>query len=77
MRVRLSSGHAADLRRFLGDDSFRTLQQKLTLRIDERAKFVAEDQVDRKYDYSREGFPPEQPQPPAEEWLGVHPESEW
>ena len=75
--LRLDSKLATNLRDFLGDDAFRALQGKLTIHIDEQAKFIAEDERGRKYDYSREGFPPEQPRPSVEEWLGVVPESEW
>lgn len=75
--IRINSGDTADLRDFLGDDAFKVLQEKFTIRIDERAKFIAEDELGREYDYSRQGFPPEQPLPSAEEWLGVVPESEW
>ncbi len=76
-KVSLNSGTAADLRDFLGDDPFEVLGEKLAIRIDERATFIAEDEDGRKYDYGREGFPPERPRPSAEEWLGVVPESEW
>ncbi len=75
--VRLASGYVDDLRGLLGAESFRMLEEKLVLRIDERAHFVAEDEVGRKYDYSREGFSQDRPQPSAEEWLGARPEPEW
>jgi hypothetical protein len=75
--VRLGSGYVADLRDLLGDDDFMVLQEKLPLRLDERAHFIAEDEVGREYDYSREGFPQNQsPRPSVEEWLGVRPEHE-
>lgn len=75
--VRLASGYGDDLRGLLSDESFRVLEEKLVLRSDERAHFIAEDEAGRKYDYSRERFPQDRPQPSAEEWLGVHPEPEW
>jgi hypothetical protein len=67
--VRLGSGYVADLQHILGDKGFETLQEKLTLRIDEQANFIAEDEAGRTYDYSSEGFSPEQPSPSAIEWL--------
>jgi hypothetical protein len=75
--VRLGSGYVADLRHILGEDGFGALQEKLPLRIDEQAHFIAEDEAGRTYDYSREGFPQDRPRPSAEEWLGVRPESAW
>ncbi len=71
--VSLASRYVADLRGILGDESFRVIEEKLVLRVDERAHFVAEDEAGRKYDYSREGFSQDRPRPSAEEWLGVRP----
>lgn len=36
-----------------------------------------EDEAGNRYDYRREGFTQDRPEPPAEEWLGVHPEPEF
>ena len=54
--VRLASNYVDDLRELLGDENFRVLEEKRALCIDERAHFVAEDEIGRTYDYSREGF---------------------
>lgn len=75
--VRLASKYVDDLRALLSDESFGVLEEKLALRIDERAHFIAEDEVGNKYDYRREGFLQDRPEPSAEEWLGVHPEPEF
>jgi hypothetical protein len=77
LRVSGSARITSPIRHILGEDGFGALQEKLPLRIDEQAHFIAEDEAGRTYDYSREGFPQDRPRPSAEEWLGVRPESAW
>ena len=75
-RLRLFPMALEDFRQHLfTDEAFRVLESKLQLIPDPEAPMVAEDDSGHSYSYGDEGFPEVRPQPNAEVWLGVAPDT--
>ena len=73
-RVRLFPGALEDLQRnVFSPESFAKLTAKLDLVADE-APMIAEDDAGQRYSYGDQGFPDENPEPDAHQWLGVIPD---
>ena len=57
----------------LSPADFSTVNGKVSL-VEGDAGFRAEDDQRNSYDYEEEGFPDREPEPSAQEWLGVRPQ---
>ena len=68
--VRLREGVIKNLRHILGPEAFAKVKAKLRLVPDE-AFMVAVDEAGHAYDYEQLGFPEQQPDIHARDWLGV------
>lgn len=68
-RVRMSPAGAHEIEASLRPAELAVLVSRIALVREEGVGMVAEDDGGASYDYGREGFPPERPDPPAEEWL--------
>jgi hypothetical protein len=73
----MEEGYIDDLEHILGERGLQRVREQLELRATRNAHFVAEDDRGQSYDYSKEGFPPEEERPSAVEWLGVDSEHSW
>jgi len=68
-RVRVFPGALEDLRtHVLGPEAFAVVSRKVRLVPDE-ASMLAEDDEGHAYDYGKEGFPRQRPDPSAREWF--------
>ena len=74
-RVRLHLYTLKDLEHLFPPDSWRRLTGTLQFIRDDDAQIDAEDDDGNTYSYGAEGFPPERPEPGAEQWLGVAPDA--
>jgi hypothetical protein len=75
-KVRLAPELLIEFRELLfTEGSMRVLQSRLILIADAEVFALAEDEGGHSYSYKDEGFPSTRPEPNAEEWLGIAPDT--